>query len=250
MPIHDFRSQRLYVTTPLSEGVEVHLDDGQAHYLANVLRVAVGDALLIFDGANGEWRARVTSVKKRKVALQVEEQVREQTVGPDITYLFAPLKRARLDYMVQKAVEMGVRRLQPILTRYTIAERVNLERMRANVVEAAEQCGVLHLPEVLPPEKFAAGINKWGQDRPLIFCDEAAQIADPLLALQAVPQGAVTLLIGPEGGFDDQERKHLMTMETTTAISLGPRIMRADTAAVAALALVNAVLGDWRPADN
>ncbi len=245
MAVHDFRAQRLYVTTELQTGREVSLDGGQAHYLANVMRMSPGDAILLFDGINGEWRAVVTTVKKREVLLQLEVQVRPQRPGPDIDYLFAPLKRARLDYMMQKAVELGVRRLQPVFTRRTVAERVNLDRMQANAIEAAEQCGVLHLPEVSKPQKFMDVIAGWDAARSLIFCDEGAAVSDPIAALAQIPRGPVSLIVGPEGGFDEEERRRLNTMSCTTAISLGPRIMRADTAAVAALSLVNATLGDW-----
>jgi 16S rRNA (uracil1498-N3)-methyltransferase len=191
-------------------------------------------------------------VSKRACVLEAETLIREQRSGPDIHYLFAPLKRARLDYMVQKATEMGVAKLFPVLTRHTVAERVNLERMRANAIEAAEQCGVLRVPEVAEPTKLGAVLASWDVRRPLIFCDEHGEVASPIETLEAVrskipPSGtSLGLLIGPEGGFGDDERTALIEQPFTVAISLGPRIMRADTAAVAALALVNAVLGDWR----
>lgn len=246
MPVHDFKSQRLFVSARLFEGAEVVLDSGQAHYLAGVLRMNVADEILVFDGESGEWRAKLAQVKKRHVVLQVLEQVRPQDSGPDIDYLFAPLKRARLDYMVQKSVEMGVRSLQPVLTRYTVAERVNGDRMLANAIEAAEQCGVLRIPDVAKPQKLTAILAQWDPQKPLIFCDEAAGISDPVMALKDVPPGPLGVLIGPEGGFAPEERTLLRSIGPAVTISLGPRIMRADTAAVAALTLVNAVLGDWR----
>ena len=250
MAIHDFRSQRLYVTTPLSAGAEVQLADKQKHYLINVLRLSIGDGVLLFDGQNGEWSAVLKKIEKKTLTLDVQDQIRPQQVGPDLDYIFAPLKRARLDYMVQKAVELGVRRVQPVITKHTIVDRVNLERMQANAVEAAEQCGVLHLPEIFAPEKFEKFLSDWDPSRRLIFCDEVAAIADPIAALRALSEDGgslpISVIIGPEGGFHNQEREALLAQPFTTAISLGPRVMRADTAGVSALSLINATLGDWR----
>lgn len=246
MAIHDFTSQRLYVDHPLTAGALVPLAPEQANYLCNVLRLVAGSRLLVFNGREGEWHATLREAGKRKATLVIERIARPQSGGPDIDYLFAPLKRARLDYMVQKAVELGVARLRPVITRRTIAERVNLERMRANVIEAAEQCGVLRIPEVAAPERLDAVLDAWSHDRPLVLCDEEAEVASPLAALSTLSPGPVALLIGPEGGFAPEERSRLLLAPFTLAISLGPRIMRADTAAVAALALVEAVLGDWR----
>ena len=193
------------------------------------------------NGARG-WR-RSASAAARSQCLA---PTRPQQDGPDVHYLFAPLKHARLDYMVQKATEMGVAHLQPVLTRRTIAARVNLERMRANAIEAAEQCGVLRVPSVGEPLKLDTLLAAWDPKRKLIFCDEAANVANPLTALAAVEAKPLAVLIGPEGGFDVSERALLRQQPNALAISLGPRVMRADTAAVAALALVNAALGDWR----
>lgn len=247
MPIHDFTSQRLFVDAPLAEAAEVALSAEQANYLVNVLRLAEGAGLLVFNGRDGEWRARIASVRKRAVVLALEALTRPQSGGPDVSYLFAPLKRSRLDYMVQKATEMGVARLQPVLTRRTIAERVNIERMRANVVEAAEQCGVLRVPEVLQPARLDAVLTGWDAARRLVVCDEDAEVASPLAALAPLEPGTpLAVLIGPEGGFAPEERQALLAHPCVTRLSLGPRIMRADTAAVAVLALVNAALGDWR----
>ena len=242
---HDFRAQRLYLDHDLAEGGRVGLTREQANYLLNVLRLAAGDAIRVFNGRDGEWRASIVPLSRRDAALDIGPRLRPQIDGPDIDYLFAPLKRARLDYMVQKATEMGVARLRPIMTRFTNAERVNLERMRANAIEAAEQCGILHIPAVMEPAKLDAVLAGWDGSRHLIFCDEGAAIGDPIAALRAVPRGALAVLIGPEGGFAEEERAKLVAALFTTRISLGPRIMRADTAAVAALTLVNAVLGDW-----
>lgn len=246
MALHDFSSQRLFVAAPLAAGAAVSCTPDQVNYLIKVLRMEVGAALLVFNGQDGEWRARIDQVSKRAVMLVAEAQTRPQTDGPDIDYCFAPLKHARLDYMVQKATEMGVKRLRPVLTRRTIAERVNLDRMRANVIEAAEQCGVLRVPDVHEPLKLAAMLDTWEQGRTLIFCDEDTDVANPLAALKAVREGPIGVLIGPEGGFADEEREIIRGKAFTRVISLGPRILRADTAAVAALAVVNAVLGDWR----
>ncbi len=249
MPIHDFNAERLYIDSPMKADVAVSCASDKAHYLLNVLRLKAGDAILIFNGRDGEWRARLTDVAKRRCSLVPEEQVRGQENGPDLVYLFAPVKRSRLDYMVQKAVELGASQLQPVFTRRTIAERVNLERMRANAVEAAEQCGILRVPEVSEPVQLKAMLDSWDAGRRIIFCDEAADQADPVAILGRLNPGPMAVLIGPEGGFAPEERDALNVQAFTTPIPLGPRIMRADTAAVAALALVNAVVGDWKKRD-
>lgn len=239
-------SVRLFVDAPLAAGAAAECTPGQANYLGNVLRMGIAAHVLVFNGRDGEWLAEITAMKRSACVVTARERVRPQASGPDLHYLFAPLKKARLDYMVQKATEMGVSVLQPVMTRRTNAERVNLERMRANAVEAAEQCGVLRVPEVFEPKKLDAVLRDWEPSRALIFADEAAAVASPLEALRGVPAGPAALLIGPEGGFDDAERQMLLRLPFVHAVSLGPRIMRADTAAVAALALMNAVLGDWR----
>jgi 16S rRNA (uracil1498-N3)-methyltransferase len=245
MAIHDASSQRLYLAADLSKGARIPASPEQANYLLNVLRMRSGAQVRLFNGRDGEWIAAIAEISKRTCVLVLEGQSRAQSAGPDIDYLFAPLKRSRLDYMVQKAAEMGVRRLRPVITRHTIAERVNLERITANAIEAAEQCGVLWVPEVQAPVKLEAALNSWDAGRPLIFADEAAAIANPIDTLRAIPKGPIAVLIGPEGGFHPDERAMLRAQTYTSSISLGPRIMRADTAAVAVLALVNAVLGDW-----
>lgn len=246
MAIHDFNSQRLFVESDLAESGEVVCTSEQSNYLRNVLRLGTGARLLVFNGRDGEWQATLEARGKRDAVLRTDEQSRPQLSGPDIDYLFAPLKRSRLDYMVQKATEMGVARLRPVLTERTIAERVNLDRMRANAIEAAEQCGVLRVPAVLQPEKLAALISTWKENRAIIFCDEDATEYGPIEALRIIPRNTpLAVLIGPEGGFSDDERALIRSSPSTHVIGLGPRIMRADTAAVAALALVNAVLGDW-----
>jgi 16S rRNA (uracil1498-N3)-methyltransferase len=246
MPRYDFRTTRLYVDAPLTQGGEVTLDRDQANYLLNVLRLGHGDAVLLFNGADGEWQANLAGSGKRSVTLIVGVQQRVQTRAGDLHFLFAPLKHARLDYLVQKAVEMGASRLQPVMTRHTQVARVNLDRMRANAIEAAEQCGILRVPEVAEPvtlEQVGAEA-----DRLLVFCDEAAEVRDPVAALLATrrhPHQPLAVLIGPEGGFAEEERAALLRRPMVVRIALGPRILRADTAAIAALALVQAVLGDW-----
>ncbi len=237
---------RLFVAMPLGEGAEHDCAPEQANYLLNVLRLKQGDTVLLFDGVHGEWRAEIAEARKGRCRLRTVERTREQTGGPDLHYLFAPLKRARLDYMVQKATELGVSALRPVLTRRTGPERVKLERMRANAIEAAEQCGVLRVPQVREPEKLEQVLGTWEPARPLIYCDEAAPVAAPVEALSGLKPGPLAVLIGPEGGFEPDERDLLRRQSFVLPISLGPRVMRADTAAVAALALVNAVLGDWR----
>ncbi len=243
---YDFRAQRLFVGADLADDATLALSREQVNYLVNVLRLADGAAIHVFNGRDGEWLARVRRQGKRDAALQIERRLRAQAGGPDIDCLFAPLKRARLDYMVQKATEVGVARLVPVLTRHTVAERVNLERMRANVVEAAEQCGILRVPEVAEPQALGRALDGWDPRRRLVVCDESAPVKDPVAALQAVAPGPLAVLIGPEGGFAAEERARLLALPYVVRLSLGPRILRADTAAVAALALVNAVLGDWR----
>jgi 16S rRNA (uracil1498-N3)-methyltransferase len=245
MPDQDFKSPRLYVDAPLVAGVAVPLDRDQGNYLGNVLRLTMGDRVLVFNGRDGEWQA-VIAGRKRPDALEIQSQTRPQDTLPDITYAFAPLKHARLDYMAQKAVEMGAATLQPVVTRHTQVSRVNTERMRANAIEAAEQCGILTLAKVAEP----LTLEKWLAARPterlLVFCDEATDVTGPVAALQAAKPAGIDVLIGPEGGFSFEERDLLKRQPSVLVLSLGPRILRADTAAVAALALVQAVLGDWR----
>jgi 16S rRNA (uracil1498-N3)-methyltransferase len=251
MTVHDFNAQRLFLHSPLAEGGEIAATREQANYLRNVLRLGDGERMLVFNGRDGEWRTRLSLKGKRDCILNIEAQTRTQTPPRQLAYLFAPLKRARLDYMVQKAVELGAGRLSPVTTRRTLAGRVNLERMRANAIEAAEQCGILSLPEIDAPAKLEAKLAAWPEGVPLIFCDEGAPLANPIAALSNLkkdwlPDAPLGVLIGPEGGFDDAERAMVMRQPHVTPISLGPRIMRADTAAIAALALVNATVGDWQ----
>ena len=244
MPRYDFSTPRLYLEEPLAEGQELALDRDRANYLVNVLRLRRGDGVLLFNGRDGEWQAELAGEGRKTASVRVGARTRAQPQANDLHFLFAPLKHARLDYLVQKAVEMGVSRLQPVLTRHTQVARVNLERMRANVIEAAQQCGVLAVPEVAEPAAFEVAVAD--ANRLLVFCDEDAAVKDPVAALHAAPRGLpLAVLIGPEGGFAEDERALLVKRSNVVRLSLGPRILRADTAAVAALALVQAVLGDW-----
>ena len=250
MPRLDFTSPRLYVDAPLEPGGLVPLSRDQAHYLGTVLRLGAGSIVLAFNGQDGEWRT-VLSGHKAQASLRAEAQTRPQPPVRTLHYCFAPLKHARLDYLVQKAVEMGASVLQPVISRRTQAARVNEERMRANAIEAAEQCGVLQPGEVRPPMRLPDLLAGWPSDRLMVFCDEAAEVADPIEALRtADPRGpaGLALMVGPEGGFDETERQALLALPRRVRLSLGPRILRADTAAVAALAIVQAVLGDWTAA--
>jgi 16S rRNA (uracil1498-N3)-methyltransferase len=235
---------RLHVEQALGAAAEITLPKEQGHYLTNVLRMNAGDTVRIFNNEDGEWLAYITEAGKKSVQIRCERNVSAALPPPDIDYLFAPLKHQRLDYLVQKATELGVRRLRPVITARTIAERVNIDRMRANVIEASEQCNLVYVPEVLEPLKFDPALREWDVSRTLIFCDETVIISDPLQALQGVKTPAA-IIVGPEGGFTDEERRHLKSLPFVKGISLGPRIMRADTAAVAVLALVQAVIGDW-----
>jgi 16S rRNA (uracil1498-N3)-methyltransferase len=252
MARYDFRTPRLYVETPLGEGASIALGPSQANYLGNVLRLKTGDSVLVFNGRDGEWRSALAGAGKRRLALTVVSRTRPQAGAFDLHYLFAPLKHARLDYMAQKAVEMGASRLQPVITRHAQVARLNLERMRANAIEAAEQCGILTLPEIGAPLTFERLLAERDPARLLVFCDEDADVRDPIAALAAA-RGAggpepipLAVLVGPEGGFAQEERAALLELPNAVRLALGPRILRADTAAVAALALVGAVLGDWR----
>ncbi|WP_062013330.1 16S rRNA (uracil(1498)-N(3))-methyltransferase [Aureimonas sp. AU4] len=246
MPDYEFRGTRLFLEADLAAGAEVEADADQTNYLLNVLRLEDGAGILVFNGREGEWRARLRREGKRRLRVVVEAPTRPQPAAPDLVYLFAPLKSARLDYTIQKAVEMGAGLLQPVQTQHTQAPRFNAERARANAVEAAEQCGVLHVPECREMRRLDAVLAQWDASRTLLFCDERAASASPLDLLAPLAGRPLALLIGPEGGFSDGERAMLLALPFTRAISLGPRILRADTAAVAALAVVQAAAGDWR----
>ena len=228
-------------------GATLALDKGQANYLLTVLRMREGAGLLVFNGRDGEWRAQLTAVEKKSASLVLTQQTRPQPAPSDIWLCFAPVRNARLDFMVQKAVEMGVAKLLPIITSRTQVQRLNLERLKANIIEAAEQCGVLAIPELTEEIRFGKLDQAIATPRTIIFCDELAEVADPLVALKALQHGSpVAVFIGPEGGFDADERLALRNWPGCIAIALGPRILRADTAIVAALSAVQLAIGDWR----
>lgn len=239
------RIQRLFTEAPLAHGAEIAASRQQAHYLLDVLRLGPGGRVALFNGRDGEWLAELRIAGRKSAMLVPLRQTRAQTAADGPWFIFAPLKHARLDYVAQKAVEMGASRLVPVLTRHTQTSRVNLERMRANAVEAAEQCGALAVAEVAEPLSLDALLAGWDAGRQIVFCDEAAR-GDPLTALAAIGKRPFAVLVGPEGGFSAQERERLRALPCVTAIGLGPRILRADTAAVAALGLAQAAIGDWR----
>jgi len=245
VPDYDFRTQRLFVAEGLIGTPEVILSREASHYLTSVLRMGTGEALLVFNGRDGEWLAKIAKADKKAVTLTLERQTRPQTGLQDIDYMFAPLKHARLDYVVQKAVEMGAGRIRPVITRHTQSTRVNLERMQANIIEAAEQCGILSVPELCEEAKLGDILDSWDPVRKLILCDERADGKDPISTLREITKGPIAILIGPEGGFSSDEREILLALPYVIRLSLGPRILRADTAGVAALALVQSVCGDW-----
>jgi 16S rRNA (uracil1498-N3)-methyltransferase len=242
----NFRMQRLFIDAPLSMGAVYEAAKEQFNYLVNVLRFDAGDAVLVFNGRDGEWRAELSLPSKKRLLLTATEQTRPQPAPCDLHYLFAPLKVGRLDYLVQKAVEMGAGLLQPVMTQHVQGKITSMDRLRANVIEAAEQCGVLGIPQVLEPRKLEDVLEAWPKERRIIFCDEGDAGQNPLPILASVKETRLALLIGPEGGFSDAERTLLRSLDFVTAIPLGPRILRADTAAVAAMAVIQAAIGDWR----
>lgn len=242
---YDFRTPRLFVSGQLLADAELVLPRESSHYLSSVLRMTVGAALLVFNGSEGEWFAKILKNDKKSVTLKLHHQTRPQTQHIDIDYVFAPIKHARLDYVVQKAVEMGVGRIRPVITQHTQSTRINFDRMQANIVEAAEQCGVLSVPELCEEAKLQTVLKEWDSTRRLILCDERADTTNPIRVLESIARGPLAVLIGPEGGFSRDEREILLDLPYVTCLSLGPRILRADTAGVAALALVQSVCGDW-----
>ena len=233
---------RLFVEQPLGAAQPVPLTRDQAHYLFGVMRMGVGDPVAVFNGQDGEWQAEVAESGKRGGVLVCREQSQRQTVPPDVWLLFAPIKKARTDFIVEKAAEMGVRRIVPVQTAFTNSERIRQDRLQAHAVEAAEQCGGVFVPEVGDLVKLDRLLADWDAARRIAFCDEA--LAGETGRLPDAP-GPWAILIGPEGGFSDEERSRLRALDHATPISLGPRILRADTAAVAALTLWQSALGDW-----
>ncbi|MEM6615271.1 MAG: 16S rRNA (uracil(1498)-N(3))-methyltransferase [Pseudomonadota bacterium] len=236
---------RLFVGQPLSPGTEIPATPEQTHYLLAVMRREPGDPVILFNGIDGEWSGHIARAGRRECVIAATTLLKAQAKKPDLTFLFAPLKHARLDYLVQKATELGAGRIAPVITRHTIASRVNTERMMANVIEASEQCGALWVPDVEEPKRLIEALDAMSPEAILVFCDEAAPIADPVAALSEAGIGPIALLIGPEGGFSVDERDQILKRERLVRLSLGPRILRADTAGVAALTLIQAVRGDW-----
>ena len=246
MPRTHQNLKRLYVEADLAAGAALPLDREQSNYLGAVLRMEPGDDLVVFNGRDGAWLAKIDTAGKKAVTLAIDTQIVPQPPASDLWYGFAPLKAGRLDYMVQKATEMGAGALQPVITKFTQISRLKPEKLRANAIEAAEQCEVLNVPRVLPEIAFGDLLRGWNADRPLIVADEGTASASPFDRLQKLSGRRVGLLIGPEGGFSDDERTLLRAQTFVIPISLGPRILRADTAAVAALAVIQAIIGDWR----
>lgn len=233
---------RLFIATPLSDGMQVELDAAQSNYLGNVMRLKEGDQLLLFDGMSGEWLAKVAEAGKRRMSLSVVEPSRPQESVPDLWLAFAPVKKGRVDWLVEKAVELGVARLQPVITQRTIVDRLNLDRMRAHIIEAAEQCGRTALADIDEPVRLDTFLKARDPKRRLYFADESGG-APALAAYTPVP---AMILIGPEGGFTPEEAEAIRAAPNVMAISLGPRILRAETAALAAIAAWMGAAGDWR----
>ena len=234
---------RLFVETPLAHGIAVPLVGPQAHYLVSVMRTRPGDPVKLFDGASGEWLAVAETIGKRDLTLVVREQLREPETVPDLWLCAAPLKKGRIDWLAEKACELGVARLVPVLTRRSVVDRLNLDRLRAHMIEAAEQCGRTAVPDLAELVKLPTLLKAWPADRTLFFADEAGGV--PAAQAMAAHAGAAAIIIGPEGGFDDDERAAIRALPQAVAISLGPRILRADTAAAAAVSVWMATAGDW-----
>ena len=236
---------RLYVVAGLSDGETVELEKEQAHYLGNVLRKGEGDAVRVFNGSDGEWRAEIAVVSKRSASIVIKERLRDPQLCPDITLCFAPIRKHRTTFIVEKSTELGVRTLQPVITARTQFPKLNLERMRAQTIEAAEQTERLDIPAVSEPQTLETLLKGWDAQRTLIFADEAGDAKPAQIALESI-KGPAAILIGPEGGFTSQERESLRMQKYVIPVSLGPRILRADTAALSLLTLWQARQGDWR----
>jgi 16S rRNA (uracil1498-N3)-methyltransferase len=253
MPRYDFITRRLFVEQDLQSGTSVLLDRKQSNYLLNVLRHKHEDHILLFNGRDGEWLSKLEVTGRKSVSLTPFEQTRTQPKDSNLIYCFAPLKKGRLDYMVQKAVEMGAGKLQPVITEFTQNASISRDKINANIVDAAQQCGIISLPRCCEPVKFNDLLANWNNETRLIFCDEGSLSQNPLEALGTLKiehtareePRSLAVLIGPEGGFSESERRALHAKEFVTAIPLGPRVLRADTAAVAALAIIQATIGDW-----
>lgn len=236
---------RLFIANDLSADTLIILDKDQSHYLANVMRVKAGEDVALFNGRDGEWLGRLDKVAKASVTIQVQSQSRRQTPEPDLWLLAAPIKKDRIDLVAEKATELGISALWPVFTHRTVMSRVNTDRLAANMVEAAEQCERLSVPEMREPTDLAKALAGWDAARPLVFLDESGGGAPITQALNNLQPGPLAVLTGPEGGFDDAERALLARLPFAVPVSLGPRILRAETAAIAALSVVQALLGDW-----
>ena len=237
---------RLYVSTDLAGGLSVELQPAQAHYIRNVLRLGPGDAVALFNGRDGEWLGRIDDMGKGRCSLTLHQQSRTQAPEGDLWLVFAPIKRARIDFLVEKATELGVSELRPVYTGRTNVERVNLDRLRANAVESAEQTERLTVPEVREPERLEQLLSRWPAQRRLLLCDESGASPPIAAALQGAAMGPWAVLVGPEGGFTETELDGLKKLPFVCPVGLGPRVLRADTAALAALAAFQALIGDWR----
>lgn len=233
---------RLYVDQPLADGVTVMIEGGQAHYLSGVMRLKAGDHIALFDDVSGEWRAEIEQVAKRHIQLKIDGKTREREDVPDLWLLAAPIKKGRIDWMAEKACELGVARFRPVITQRTVVDKVKTDRLRAHMIEAAEQCERTALPVLDEEVKLARLLADWPADRMLIFADEEGGV--PMA--QAVKPGPAAILIGPEGGFTDEERVAIKAVRQAVGVSLGPRILRADTAMAAAVSLWMGLVGDWR----
>ncbi|MEM1152439.1 MAG: 16S rRNA (uracil(1498)-N(3))-methyltransferase [Pseudomonadota bacterium] len=243
----DFRTQRLFVDAPLGEGTVVDLSDKQAHYLLTVLRMQSGSDLLVFNGRDGEWQAKVEKRSKKAGALSIQQQTRIQPQANDLWLLFAPIKRERMQLLVEKAVEMGTGYLMPVRTEHTQHSAVRSDKLRAIIIEAAEQCGVLAPPSLAEIRSLDDAISDLSEgNRTLVFCDERADLSETVDRLRTIRGRPIAVLIGPEGGFSAEERHRVTSLPGHVTLSLGPRILRAETAAVAALTLVQSVSGDWK----
>lgn len=241
----NFRLQRLFIDQPLKQDRTLDLEREQANYLLNVLRLKDDCQLLVFNGEDGEWLTNLKQEGRKKAGLTLVEQTRAQPEPSDLVVLFAPIKVGRLEYMVQKMVEMGAGTILPVFTDHTQLHKINEKRLSANILEAAEQCGVLSIPVLKPAMKLSQLLSDWDETRQIIFCDEGTETNNPLSQLRTQSTEKFALLIGPEGGFSAQERETLQSLNHVTPIPLGPRILRADTALVAAMAVLQATIGDW-----
>lgn len=241
----NYRLQRLYCDSPIARGEAIAATKQQAHYLQNVLRLTEDSEILIFNGRDGEWKARLSPQGRKQLWLKPETLTRAQSPASDLLFCFAPLKTGRLDYLVQKATEMGVGTIWPVRTQHTQLNRISPERLHANIIEAAEQCGILSVPLLEAQTSLRDMLEHWKPERALVFCDENGGVQNPIPVLQDLRGRPLGLLVGPEGGFSQEERQLLQSLPFVTSLSLGPRILRADTAAVAALAVMQAAAGDW-----